>query len=201
MTEEGIPTSRDEFFLYEGRTGASTINLLFRRHHGREATADEIERLYHRKTVYFTQLPPVKPMPGALSVMGQIAAKGLRRVLVTGSGQSSLIDRLDHDFPGIFAPTDRITSRDVSHGKPHPEPYIKAMALAGALPTESIVLENAPLGVESGHASGAFTIAVTTGPIPAADMRQAGADIVFESMELLATTLPQLFETFNKTHI
>lgn len=42
---------------------------------------------------------------------------GMKRVLVTYSGQSSLINRLDTDFPLAFEPDMRITARDVVHGK------------------------------------------------------------------------------------
>ncbi|MDE5672111.1 MAG: HAD family hydrolase, partial [Duncaniella sp.] len=79
---------------------------------------------------------------------------GLQRVLVTGSGQRSLIDRISADFQGIFQEDKVITSRDVTHGKPHPEPFIKAMQLARVSPSQAIVIENAPLGVEAGDRSG-----------------------------------------------
>ena len=64
------------------------------------------------------------------------------------------------------------------------------MALAKSEPWECIVIENAPLGVEAGARAGAFTIAVTTGPIPPEELWKAGADMVFPSMEQLADALP-----------
>lgn len=197
MMEIGVPTERDEFFLYEGRTGASTINLLFRRELGRDASADEVNELYRRKTVYFCELPSVSPMLGADKVLSCFAERGLRRILVTGSGQNSLISRLGEDFPGAFSDDDRITSRDVTHGKPHPEPYLKGMALAGVQPWEAIVLENAPLGVEAGVAAGAFTIGVTTGPVPQLMLADAGADIIFPSMAACAEAISGLLEAFS----
>lgn len=201
ISETGIPCTREEFYLYEGRTGASTIDALFVRGLGRHATDKEKEELYHRKTIYFQELPPVGVMPGAPAVMEAFKTFGLKRVLVTGSGQSSLINRLDADYPGIFREDMRITSRSVTHGKPDPEPYLKAMELAGVSPSESIVLENAPLGVEAGRRSGAFTIAVTTGPIPAEEMWNAGADIVFPSMPDLAANITLLLTTFLQTKL
>lgn len=190
--EAGIPSQENEFFLYEGRTGASTINILFERTFGRHATQDEIERLYHRKTELFKQFAEVVKMPGAeqlLEFMGQI---DMVRVLVTGSGQRSLIDRLERDFPGAFTPATMITARDVTHGKPDPEPYLMAMKKACVEPWQSVVIENAPLGVCAGNAAGAFTIGITTGPIPREELEQAGAAIVFNSMEELAREFPML---------
>ncbi|MBR5551984.1 MAG: HAD-IA family hydrolase [Muribaculaceae bacterium] len=197
-TELGIPTTREEFFLYEGRTGASTLNLLFNRAYNRDATAQEIEELYARKALYFTQMPAVKPMPGAMQMLNFFKEVNMRRVLVTGSGQRSLIDRLERDFPGAFTSSMMVTSRDVKCGKPHPEPFIKAMEMARVRPSQAIAIENAPLGVKSASAAGAFTVAVTTGPIPREELIKAGAAIVFDSMEQCAEMLPQLvFKMFN----
>lgn len=192
MTENGIPCTRDEFYLYEGRTGASTINELFKRELHREATDEEKRDLYRLKTQYFRELPDVPVMPGALEMVTTLRDMGLKRVIVTGSGQSSLIDRIPADFPGLFTTGLRITSRDVERGKPDPEPYLKAMQLAGVKPWQSIVIENAPMGVEAGARSGAITVAVTTGPIPAAEMWKAGADIVFPSMPDFASHVATL---------
>ncbi|MDE6866981.1 MAG: beta-phosphoglucomutase, partial [Muribaculaceae bacterium] len=41
MTELGIPCERDEFYLYEGMTGKATINRLFQRAYGRDASQEE----------------------------------------------------------------------------------------------------------------------------------------------------------------
>ncbi len=196
MREYGIKVPRNEFFLYEGMTGAATITHLVGREQHRTPSADEIERMYHRKTELFTEQGPVKPMPGAAEVISAFRRHSLRCVLVTGSGQSSLISRIPRDYPRVFLDGDRITSRDVDHGKPSPEPYLRAMDIAGVQPWQAVVLENAPLGVQSGAAAGAFTIGVTTGPIPAESLRQAGANIIFPSMAECAQAMTELFCQF-----
>ena len=189
---EGLHAEYDEFFGYEGRTGASTINALFQRQFGRDATDEEKTSLYQRKTEYFRELPPVLPMEGALDMLSVFREVGMQRVLVTGSGQQSVLDNISRDFPGMFDDDKRITARNVTHGKPHPEPFIKAMQLARVSPSQSIVVENAPLGVEAGDRAGAFTIGVTTGPIPREAMEEAGAAVVFSSMPEFAHMLPSL---------
>lgn len=196
MTEEGVECSHDEFFLYEGRTGRDTIRLLFRRAFGREVSSERCEELYRRKTLYFSELPAVEPMPGADRMVAGLRRRGLATVLVTGSGQRSLIDRLERDYPGAFPAVMQITSRDVVHGKPDPEPFLRAMAKAGATPTGSIAIDNAPMGVLAGARSGAFTVAVTTGPIPERELRDAGADIIYPSMPAMADSLDALFDAF-----
>lgn len=190
--ENGIEVEHDEMFLYEGMTGAQTIDLLIRRSFGRPATKEECESLYKRKTELFKSMAPVSVMPGAQELTNIMKSVGMRRVLVTGSGQNSLLNRIEDDFPGVFLPEMRITSRDVEHGKPHPEPYIKAMQLAGVTPSQSIAVENAPLGVKSAATAGAFTIGVVTGPVPRTELEKSGAAVVFDSMSECAEAFPQL---------
>lgn len=191
-TEMGIPCTVEEFFAYEGRTGASTINILFQRAYGHDATPEEVKALYGKKAEYFVEQgePPV--MPGAPEMLQILIKNAIRPVLVTGSGQNSLLGRLDRDFPGVFAPDMRITAYDVKRGKPDPEPYLMGMKRAGATPWDCLVIENAPLGVEAGARSGALTIGINTGPIPEQQMIDAGADVFYSSMPEFAAGLPDL---------
>lgn len=197
--ELGIECNRNEFYLYEGMTGAATINLLFKRAFGHPATREQIKELYHKKTVYFSELEEPEPMPGAKQMLDILRQNNIIPVLVTGSGQSSLINRINADYPGIFLSRNKITANDVKHGKPNPEPYLKGLELAGSRRDQAIVIENAPLGVAAGHASGCFTIAITTGPIPESKLWENGADIVYKSMPEFADSLPGLLKEMNNT--
>lgn len=190
--EIGLDVTYDEFFMYEGMTGAQTIDLIFQRCRGRNATEEECKELYHRKTEIFKTLPDVKMMEGAKDLTDIMQEVGMRRVLVTGSGQNSLLNRLDADFPGVFVSGMRVTSKDVTHGKPHPEPFIRGMQLARVTPSQAIAIDNAPLGVKSAATSGAFTIGVVTGPISRTELEAAGAAIVYNSMRECADEFPQL---------
>ena len=46
-----------------------------------------------------------------------------------------------------------------------------------------IVVENAPMGVQAGAAAGIFTVAVNTGPIDGQVLLDAGANVLFPSMQ------------------
>ena len=52
-----------------------------------------------KKSEEFNRHPEPERMPGAWEVLQKIKAEGLTPVLVTGSGQHSLLDRLAHNFP------------------------------------------------------------------------------------------------------
>lgn len=189
MSEQGVQTDPDEFYLYEGMTGVATINLIFERELGHSVSKEEADRLYARKAELFVAAGKKLPMKGADRMLQALRRGGLQRVLVTGSAQSSLLNSLDNDYPSAFLPGMRVTALDVENGKPYPEPYLKGAAIAGVDPGETIVVENAPLGVRAGKAAGAFTIAVTTGPIPRGEFEKEGADMIFDSMDEFADWL------------
>lgn len=191
FSEIGIDTVPEEFFLYEGMTGGDTINLVIRRECGRDATPDEKKNLYARKAELFVNSGEKRPMPGAARMLRVLMERGIDRVLVTGSAQSSLLNSLEHDYPGAFPKFKRVTALDVAHGKPDPEPYLKGAEKAAAGGSEVMVVENAPLGVRAGKSAGFFTVAVTTGPIPREEFEKEGADMIFDSMNDFADWLEQ----------
>ncbi|GHU73624.1 beta-phosphoglucomutase [Bacteroidia bacterium] len=198
-TSLGIEASIDEFYLYEGRTGQSTINLLFNRSFGRDATPEEMQRIYEQKARRFIELeqPESQPMAGALAVLQKVKSLGLQRIIVTGSGQHDLFAKLDKHFPGFFDRNLMVTAYDVQYGKPHPEPYLMALKKADISPKEAMIVENAPLGVESGHAAGIYTVAVNTGPLPDQVLWDAGADIVYPSMQVLSENIENLIHSLS----
>ena len=185
MSNNGLTLSREEAYMHEGRTGASTINLLFQRERGRDATAEEIEKIYHEKSILFNDHQDAEPMQGALNLLNKLKSENIILMVVTGSGQLSLLDKLNHSFPDIFHQELMGTAFDVKYGKPNPEPYLMALKKGKLKADEAVVVENAPLGVESAHKAGTFTIAVNTGPLDNQVLLNSGADLLFPSMEAL----------------
>ena len=193
MKSHGLTLSREEAYMHEGRTGASTINIVFQRELGREATQEEIESIYQEKSVLFNSYPEAKRMPGAWELLQKVKKDGLIPMVVTGSGQLSLLERLEHNYPGMFRKELMVTAFDVKYGKPNPEPYLMALKKGGLKADEAIVVENAPLGVEAGHNAGIFTIAVNTGPLDGQVLLDAGADLLLPSMQALSDHWDTLF--------
>lgn len=182
MKRYGMHLSPEEAYLHEGRTGADTINIVSTRQRGKEASEEEIKTIYQTKTEIFNSLPKAERMPGAYELLQKIKQEGLVPVIVTGSGQKSLLERLNKNYPDIFKPELMVTAFDVKHGKPNPEPYLMGLQKAGVKANEAIVVENAPLGVKAGVAAGVFTVAVNTGPLPDEVLFKEGADLLFPSM-------------------
>ncbi len=188
-TEFGLAMTPEEAYMHEGRTGAATINILTRRYWNRDATPEEVERIYQEKCRLFNACPEAPKMPGAQEVLQRVKDAGMTIVVVTGSGQKSLLDRLEHNYPGFFVPELVVSSKDVKHGKPHPEPYLMGLEKAGLQPWEAVVVENAPLGVRAAVAANIFTVAVNTGPLPESALLNEGANALFPSMAALADNM------------
>ena len=192
MAHFGYDLPEQEAYMHEGRTGASTINIVSRRQRGVEESEERIQEIYRVKSQFFNEYPPAEPMPGALELLHKLQAQGLKILIVTGSGQASLLDRLNHHFPGVFSRELMVTAFDVQCGKPDPEPYLMGLQKGGVRAEECVVVENAPLGVRAAKAAGIFTIAVNTGPLPDEALINEGADLLLPSMQTLCDVWEQL---------
>lgn len=192
MASFGIRFTEADSYATEGARGVETIQCFVREQQGRDITEEEAQGMYDEKGRIFATLPVARMMPGAKEVMQKLKAKGFHIGIVTGSAQRPLIARVQEDYGEFVSPNHIVTAYDVKHGKPAPDPYLMGMQKMSdvlgrpALPEETIVIENAPLGVRSGKAAGAYVIAANTGPLPDSVLAEAGADIIYPSMQALA---------------
>lgn len=182
MASFNIHMTAHDAYATEGARGIDTIRHMVMQQKGEEITLERAQEMYDEKTRCFHALPEAPVMPGVVEVMRAMKARGWRIGVVTGSGQRPLINRLLSDFTEFLDEEHIVTAYDVKRGKPAPDPYLMGMRKAGTLPWETIVIENAPLGVKAGVAAQAFTIAVNTGPLPDETLLQAGADLLFPNM-------------------
>lgn len=185
MDRYGVNLPESEFFLHEGRTGKGTIEIIL-------GPQDDYDSIYREKAATFDSLPEGGLIPGAKAVVEAVRSMNVDAIVVTGSGQIKSIERLDREYPGLFIKEWMVTGRDVSKGKPDPEPYLMGLKKAGVSPSDAVIIENAPLGVQAGHTSGCFVVAVNTGPLPDSALIEAGADILCKDMEELLSRLPEI---------
>lgn len=113
----------------------------------------------------------VVALPGALDLLGALPHE--RWAIVTSSTRPLAEVRMR--AAGLPQPQFFVTSSDVVHGKPHPEPYIKAARGLGFSPDRCVVLEDAPAGIRAGKSAGSLVIAFRT-TVPEADLLQAKPD-------------------------
>ena len=187
MAQFGIQMSAEDAYATEGARGVDTIRMMVKKQQNRDIDEAEAQRMYDVKSRIFHELPEAPMMPGILELMQQIREGGIMCGVVTGSGQRPLINRILKDF-GAFVDENQITTAyDVKRGKPNPDPYLMGLKKAGNLkPYEAIVVENAPLGIRAGAAAKIFTIGVNTGPLSNEILLEAGANLLFPTMQDLS---------------
>jgi len=97
-------------------------------------------------------------MPGALELVRELQAHGIKTGLVSASPRiivDAVLDNLGHKlFP--FS----ISSNDVENTKPHPDCYLKAASMAESNIHNCLVFEDSLTGMNAATSSGAFLIAV-----------------------------------------
>ena len=193
MKDHDLPFTAYDCYLNEGRTGESVIREAMWKARNRDATPDEIKQIYTEKSERFNLLAQraggTVVIDGVAEVLRYVQSTGSQIWVVTGSGMRSLLDNLNNALPPVFQRDRMITAFDVTHGKPDPEPYLKAWERSGLQKEQCFVIENAPLGIRSGKAAGLTVYAVNTGILTREDLAQA--DQVFNSMAELLEFLKQ----------
>lgn len=103
----------------------------------------------------------LRPVPGVLDYLDRLDALAIPYALVTSADRKNMTFVLSElQLGGRF--TRRVSAEDIAHGKPHPEPFLKAASYIGVPPNRCIVHEDAPSGVRAGAAAGCFVAALTT---------------------------------------
>lgn len=99
-----------------------------------------------------------------LELLLTFRSQGVQVLLVTTAKRRSLLPLLDfHALRGVF---DHIVSGDdVSSGKPHPEPYLKALSLAECSASGVLAIEDSEEGISSAEQAGISVLRIAFGEL------------------------------------
>lgn len=151
-----------------------------------EKVADAVARLQQAE-VDDAMSGGVEMVPGAQELLDSLPTT--RWAVVTSGARRVAQARLRG--VGIHA-EHLITIEDVTHGKPHPEPFLVAAQRLGVPPARCIVVEDAPAGLTAGRAAGMTTVALTTthradeldADVVVADLSAISARVVESGLEV-----------------
>lgn len=141
-----------------------------------------------RRTHYQELSAATKALPGVEALMRQGEAQGWK----IGVASSSTVAWVEGGLKrlGLLPYVKTIRGRDrVTHLKPHPEPYLKALEDLGASAAESFAFEDSQIGVAAAKAAGLHVVAVPNALTRYHDL--SAADEILESLEAFA--LPENF--------
>ena len=116
---------------------------------------EDIERIRRRKIeLYPTHFDTLKLNQPLWNFVQDFRAQGGKAWIVS-TGQRDNIENAMH-YLGIEGMVDGIlTSDDVVEPKPSPEAFLKAMAIEGVTPAETLIFEDSEVGLAAAKASGA----------------------------------------------
>jgi len=101
------------------------------------------------------------PYPGVIDFIKSLAEQGTPLALVTGSLRAEAeVTLKTFGLTGFFSSI--VAAEDISRSKPSPEGYLKGARALRAMPSDCIVIEDAPSGVKAARAAGMRCLAVTT---------------------------------------
>lgn len=172
---EGLPLAPGSFLRGFGKRNEVIIPEI----HGWSRDPAEIRRLSLAKEAHYRELAAgglIRLLPGVRELLEALSAAGIPRVIGTSTHRANL----DLAF-GRFGLRElfegAVSSEDVTRGKPDPEVFLKACALAGGDPARSVVLEDTLAGVAAAKAGGFRAVGLCT-TNPRATMLGSGADVV-----------------------
>jgi len=150
----GVPFTHDQFLSLVGR----------HRQHSEMKMREYFGQAFPLQEFYATvgefvgdKHAPLKP--GVAALLDRLEASATPFALATSSGPGWVEKHFRaHDFTRRFHGV--VTREDVTHGKPHPEPYLKASTMLGHRPGDVLAIEDSPTGVASAHAAGLMTIMI-----------------------------------------
>ncbi len=138
------------------------------------------------KALYLALIEEVEPMEGARQLIVDLKESGHTVVLASSAKE----DEVDHYLDLLDArdlADGWTTSADVEATKPEPDLVEAAVEKAGG--GDAVMVGDTPWDVKAAARAGVETIAVLTGGFAEAELRDAGACAVFESIEELRQRL------------
>jgi phosphoglycolate phosphatase len=129
-------------------------------------------------------LTGAEPMPGAMTLLQQLQARGVTCAVFTNKLGSSAREVCAH--LGFTAHVQRIFgAKDTPWLKPDPAFTAHVLNALGADPATTCLVGDSPWDVQAARNGGFPSLAVTTGTHSGDELREAGADAVYDNLTAL----------------
>jgi HAD superfamily hydrolase (TIGR01509 family) len=144
----------------------------FDEEHGDEVRAAE-------KALYLAAMPTVEPLGESRELIEDLKGQG-RKVVLASSAKATEIDHYLDLLDARELADDWTTSADVEQTKPEPDLVVAALEKLGT--DDAVMVGDTPWDVEAAKRAGIETVCVLTGGFSRAELEEAGAAAVFESI-------------------
>ncbi|MDB4349532.1 HAD family phosphatase [Omnitrophica bacterium] len=154
-----INVTKKEIYLREGEKWDKTFFDILKKNKIKITKTIKEEVFRHRENV-FKNILKIRIFKDAPPLIKGLKKRGFKLALVTGTPRKEVKRILPKQLYRLFDVI--IPSDEVKRGKPHPEPYRKALRALKTAPYETIVIENAPNGIIAAKRANMKVIAVET---------------------------------------
>ena len=157
-----------------------------------EVAGAEVDEKYgdavreHHDRLFDEMIADVHPLPGAAALLDELRRRGLRIVLAS-SGLDEQTERLMELVGGVGKADGAASSGEVEKTKPAPDLVESAVAKVGG--SRVAMVGDAVWDVAAATKAGHYVVAVLTGGFSESELREAGADAVFATLEELVAGL------------
>lgn len=151
----GIRINREEYFLLEGAPPKKVAEIFLKKNRLGLEALDDIVR---SKEAHYLENQSFSLYEDVQELVAYLKDKKFQLGLVTGASRQRLMGTNITSFLNQFDVL--ITGDQVSSGKPNPEPYLLGAQKLRATVPECLVVENAPLGIESAKNAGMYCVAI-----------------------------------------
>ena len=152
--ETGYTIDKKIVYLLEGMPGPGLVKEIFKRENINKDTDDSLaEKISKRKKELFKQIQKSQAIEGAKELIEDLRYCNCLKAVVSGASKKEIEAILDENI-GLKNFNVVIAGDDIEEGKPHPSPFQTALRRMDLKPSEAIVVENAPLGVEAAIRAG-----------------------------------------------
>lgn len=142
-----------DVYLLEGMPGEELTKQILKKYANAENDEEIIKSIDQKKTKIFHQIEESKPFDGVHDLMNSLNSIDCLKAVVSGASSKEVESLLQKS--GLLKSFDLIvTGDDLSEGKPEPQPFIYAVEKLGLQTSNTLVVENAPLGIESAIKAG-----------------------------------------------
>ena len=152
--ETGYDIDKRIVYLLEGMPGPGLVKEIFKREKMNKDIDDILaEKINKRKKELFRQIQNSQAIEGARQLIEDLRSCNCLKAIVSGASKKEIEAILDDNI-GLKNFNVVIAGDDIEEGKPHPSPFQTALQRMDLKPSEVIVVENAPLGVEAAIRAG-----------------------------------------------
>ena len=191
LGQRGITFTEQQFAETFGRTSREIIRHYWADRVGdAEITAWDADKEAAYRDIIAADFPE---MNGAHELIEALHAAGFVMAIGSSGPPENVQAVLDH-LPSGRLITARVDAFDVTHGKPHPEVFLKAAEKLGVEPKRCAVIEDAPAGVEAARRAGMTPIALT-GTAPRETLAPGAAIVVDSLRELTPDVVRNLLDS------